>query len=261
MLTLFALLVLGHPNREFVPTSLAVDVLEELGVAENATRTTLSRMVKRGFLVRQRRGRVAWFGLTEQGRRLLSRGRARGFRPTPFDHEDQEWTLLNANSSVVTAKNRYLFQSRLSWAGFAALDTRLWIAPGRVDVADLLGDLLPREGIARLNALRGVLEPPSRAVAITQTLWNLADIRSTHEQFLTTWERYPIPKKRVLAVFVHLGSDWSELLRVDPGLPASGLDADWPAARSTRTFRRLFDGLERAADAEFEMLVRGHGEI
>jgi DNA-binding transcriptional regulator PaaX len=42
-----------------------IDVLGRLGVSEHATRSTLTRMVNRGLLYRQKDGRRMYFGLTE----------------------------------------------------------------------------------------------------------------------------------------------------------------------------------------------------
>ena len=67
-------------------------------------------------------------------------------------------------------------------------------------------------------------------------------VRRPTSRFIETWSSPP----RVggsLAQLTLLGTDWLSLLRTDPGLPAAHLGPDWPAAASTATYRRVFDGL------------------
>lgn len=257
LLNLFGLFVFDHPRRDTVPTSLAVKALEGLGISENATRTTLGRMVNRGLLVRERQGRTASFGLTDEARGLLARGRDRVFAATPFDHGEAGWTLLNVGASALRGNARYHFDARLSWAGFAPLDSRLWIAPGRIDIPELLADMLSPGAIDDLNVFNAVFAPPSSPDRIVSRVWDLPGIRRAHERFLAVWERHSHRGERPLPALIRLAEDWSRLLRTDPGLPGAALDSGWPADRSTLTFHRLFDVLKPAAEAEFESLEKG----
>src|SRR4029450_3824217 len=54
-----------------------IDILGRLPVSEHATRSTLTRMVQRGLLRRQRHGRRMYFGLTPRSERILGDGGAR----------------------------------------------------------------------------------------------------------------------------------------------------------------------------------------
>lgn len=57
-----------------VATGSVLDVLDRVGVSEHATRSTLSRMARRGLLHRVRRGRHVYVGLTDRSRAILHDG-------------------------------------------------------------------------------------------------------------------------------------------------------------------------------------------
>ena len=90
--------------------------------------------------------------------------------------------------------------------------------------------------------------------------WDVPAVRRAHTWFIETWSSPP----RVggsLAQLTLLGADWLSLLRTDPGLPAAHLGPDWPAAISSATYRRVFDGLEPAARAALERGLRATGRL
>ena len=64
--------------------SALIEVLEGAGVAAPATRATLDRMVQRGLLSRERRGREIVFSLTSDGSAVLREATERVRGPHPF---------------------------------------------------------------------------------------------------------------------------------------------------------------------------------
>ena len=72
-----------------------IDVFERAGVGEQATRSTLTRMVKRDLLRRQREGRRMYFGLTEHSTAVLRDGEHRIWQTGAVNRDwDGTWTLL-----------------------------------------------------------------------------------------------------------------------------------------------------------------------
>ena len=142
--------------------------------------------------------------------------------------------------------------------GFGGLRDGLWIAPGTVDVAAVLGrsDLADVAGLADAFAARplpGHRPRPAGAPRLGRA-GRPAGAHLVH--------RDVEPPPRVggsLAQLTLLGADWLALLRTDPGLPAAQLGPDWPAATSSATYRRVFDGLEPAARAALERGLRATG--
>ncbi|MBV6659718.1 hypothetical protein KV572_02160 [Pseudomonas yamanorum] len=256
LLSLFGIFVLDQGERDGIPTGLAIAVLEPLGISESATRMALNRMVQREMLTRRREGRTTTFLLTETGASLLTRGRDRVFAVAPFDHQEAGWTLLSVKSLSLPVAARYQFETRLLWAGFGMLDTRVWIAPGCVDVADLLEGILSPDTLAELHVFYGYPAAPARLDNLICSVWAMAEIQAAHQAFLVEWANVDGNNVPALSTIIRLLLHWTQLLRKDPGLPGSEIDNAWPASRSTETFKRLFDTLKEPARQQFFELSR-----
>jgi phenylacetic acid degradation operon negative regulatory protein len=259
LLSFFGALVIdfGLPP---LPSMTLLDLLGDLGVTEAAARATLKRMTQRGLLVRGQVGRTAEYTLTPLAEDVLREARDRVASPAPFEHPADEWTLLSYSVPESRRDLRHRVRARLSWAGFGGLRDGLWIAPGTVDVAAVLGrsDL---DGVADLaDAFAARPLPGTDLDRLVHRAWDVPAVREAHTWFIDSWSRPP----RVagsLAQLTLLGADWLALLRTDPGLPGAHLGPDWPAPLSSATYRRVFDGLEPAARAALERGLRASGRI
>jgi phenylacetic acid degradation operon negative regulatory protein len=259
LLSFFGALVIdfGLPP---LPSMTLLDLLGDLGVTEAAARATLKRMTQRGLLSRGQVGRTAEYTLTPLAEDVLREARDRVASPAPFEHPADEWTLLSYSVPESRRDLRHRVRARLTWAGFGGLRDGLWIAPGTVDVAAVLGrsDL---DGVADLaDAFAARPLPGTDLDRLVHRAWDVPAVREAHTWFIETWTRPP----RVagsLAQLTLLGADWLALLRTDPGLPAAHLGPDWPAPLSSATYRRVFDGLEPAARAALERGLRASGRI
>jgi DNA-binding transcriptional regulator PaaX len=259
LLSFFGALVLdfGLPP---LPSMTLLDLLGDLGVTEAAARATLKRMTQGGLLSRGQVGRTAEYTLTPLAEDVLREARGRVASPAPFDHPAGEWTLLTYSVPESRRDLRHRVRARLTWAGFGGLRDGLWIAPGTVDVAAVLGrsDL---DGVAELaDAFAARPLPGTDLDRLVHRAWDVPGIREAHTGFIETWSRPP----RVagsLAQLTLLGADWLSLLRSDPGLPAAHLGPDWPAPTSSAIYRRVFDGLEPAARAALERSLRASGRL
>jgi phenylacetic acid degradation operon negative regulatory protein len=242
-----------------VATQVFLTVLGALGVSDSATRTTLNRMVARGLLIRHKQGRTSAFGPTEDAMALLRRGRARMFSPTPFDHAEGIWTILNCPVPESLRKVRYQLHGRLSWAGFGTVQANLWLAPGRIDVEELLDGIFPADALGLVQAFHGAPTWPSSTGQLLHAAWDLEALRATHLSLLARWEAAEPRSAEALPQLLLLLDDWGRLLRTDPGLPAAYLEEDWPAERSARTFQRLEARLGPLADEQLQQLMRAEG--
>src|SRR5262245_61696375 len=93
MLTFLGNYVLGRDIGVFSGSYL--DVMARVGVSGHATRSTLTRMVSRGLLRRQKRGRKMYFGLTGHSTGILKDGEARVWSTAPVNLDcEGEWTLV-----------------------------------------------------------------------------------------------------------------------------------------------------------------------
>lgn len=255
LLTLFALFLFDGPHREYLQTRWIITALSQSDLLENAIRTTLNRMVKRGLLLRHQSGRISLFRLSQEGQRLLSHGHKRIFSPTPFSEKNKKWTLLNI-SSTLPKSIRYQFEVRLQWGGFAAIDSRLWIAPGNVNVMALIDDLISPELLNSLHIFQAEPTQSLKTDHLIQDAWNVEKIRATHHRFIKHWQQASTTTKPVLSDFIRLVNDWTYLLRCDPGLPGTQIDSQWPAKHSEAIFKQLYQSWRHKAEEEFNLIEK-----
>lgn len=227
-----------------VATSSVIDVLGRVGVSEQASRATLSRMARKHLLDRVRRGRQVYIGLTERSRPILHDGETRIWHTDAVNtHWDGTWTLLGFSLPESWQRQRHELRARLIWAGFGPLQGGLWIAPSGVDLDTLGADL---EAAEHLKVFRASALPPTDVDGMVRDAWDLDALAARYVAFLDRWER---PDRRPalpddFACQLMLQADWLQAIRRDPRLPAQHLPADWPAERAQRLFREL--------DAEFD---------
>jgi phenylacetic acid degradation operon negative regulatory protein len=239
-----------------------IEVLEGAGVAAPATRATLDRLVQRGLLTRERRGRGIMFSLTAEGGAVLREATERVRGPHPFQPHGTGWTLVTFTVPEEQRTLRHRLRSALTWEGFAPLRDGLWLAPGEVDLAAALEPLredLPAAAITAFHAR----ELPGYAMADSvRAAWDIDRIRDEHLAFIDTWSdpHAVAPAGRPLSARSMLVADWLALLAADPRLPREFMDDDWPADRSYEVYwtaRRLLDA---ASTAQFAALVAEDAE-
>jgi phenylacetic acid degradation operon negative regulatory protein len=255
LLTFFGGYLLGRGVH--VATSAVIDVLERVGVSEQAARSTLSRMARRDLLRRVRRGRKVYLGLTARSREVLHDGDVRIWRTEAVhDGWDGTWTLLSFSLPDSWQRQRHELRSRLLWAGFGPLQGGLWIAPSPVDFA-VIGAGLEAAAHVKVFAARAL--PPTDVDALVRDAWDLDAIAGRYRGFLDRWSD---PRRRpgfpdALATQLVLQTDWLQVIRRDPRLPAQHLPPGWPAEPAWRLFRALYADLDpkaRAAVATLDVI-------
>jgi phenylacetic acid degradation operon negative regulatory protein len=228
-----------------VATASVLDVLERAGVSEHATRSTLSRMARRGLLHRVRRGRHVYVGLTERSRAILHDGERRIWRAGAVNRQwDGTWTLLGFSMPESWQRQRHALRSRLLWAGFGSLQGGLWIAPGQVDTIPLL-EGLGADGHIKVFQARTLA--PTEVAEIVREAWDVDGLAEHYRAFLTRWQDPAAQASDRLARDLLLESDWLQTIRNDPRLPREHLPADWPAEPAQELFYALSAELKPAA--------------
>jgi len=248
LLTFFGGYLLGRGVH--VATSSVIDVLARAGVSEHATRSTLSRMARRDLLHRARRGRQVYVGLTWRSRQVLHDGEVRIWRTgAVHDTWDGTWTLLSFSLPDSWQRQRHELRSRLLWAGFGPLQGGLWVAPSPVDVAAVSDGL---EAASHLKVFAARALPPTDVDALVGDAWDLDAVAARYRAFLDRWadlrHRPELPDG--LATQLVLQTEWLQVIRRDPRLPAQHLPSDWPAEPAQRLFRALYAELDPRARAE-----------
>ncbi len=248
LLSFFGIHVLGRNTA--VSSAGVIDVLGRVGVSEEAVRSTLTRMVRRGLLERHRRGRKTYFGLTARSAKVLKDGQERIWETGVLNRDwDGTWTVVGYSFPDAWRSERHDLRSRLLWGGFGLLQSGMWAAPRRVDVAALIEGL----GLdAHIKAFQGCVVAPTEAGPLVAAAYDIPAIVSRHEAFLARWDTREAAagiEEDALAQQLLLHTDWLDVVRRDPHLPAEHLPADWPAVRAERLFQRLALRCEEPARA------------
>lgn len=237
MLSFLGLHVLGRGSAVY--SGSIIDVFGRIDVSEEAVRSTLSRMANRGLLTRHRRGRRVYFGLTEHAGRVLEDGERRIWDTGAVNRDwDGTWTLVAFSLPDTRRSDRHDLRSKLVWAGFGLLQNGLWIAPGDKDVTGIVDELALTDNVTVFTAQRA---KPTESADLVRKAFDIDAIAERYRAFLARWDtRDPLPSAPDdLARQLVLHTDWLQLVRQDPHLPAEHLDTDWPAIRAEGVFREL----------------------
>jgi phenylacetic acid degradation operon negative regulatory protein len=247
LLTLFGAHLLGRPV--LLASTSILDVMERVGVSPHATRSALTRMVKRGRLVSERRGRPVYYGLTPASVAALNDGYLRIWRTGAVNRLwDGRWTLLSFTLPESWQRQRHDLRTRLTLAGFGPLQGGLWIAPSVVDLDKIL------YGLEAAQHVRPFLAQPLNGLDVEEMVrdvWDLPHLAQKYETFLERWDggvadrTFIDPLGRQLA----LQEEWRLALRQDPRLPVELLPKPWPAEQAQDLFHRLHAAVEVQARA------------
>ena len=226
-----------YDTERCVFSGSVIDVLGRLGVSEHATRSTLSRMVNRGLLHRQKHGRRMYFGLTARAAGILRDGHTRIWRTGAVnDGWDGTWTLLGFSLPEAWQRQRHDLRSKLVWAGFGPLQGGLWIAPGHVPVDDIVASL----GLAaHVRVFRATVDELTDVGQLVADAYDLVTISAGYRQFLDRWTESPPFPGDPLAAHLSIVTEWLRVIRKDPRLPVRHLPEYWPASAAQKTFREI----------------------
>ncbi|MFI8766922.1 PaaX family transcriptional regulator C-terminal domain-containing protein [Streptomyces sp. NPDC053792] len=248
MLSFFGIHVLRTGTA--LSSASVIDAFARVDVGEDAVRSTLTRMVGRGLLERHRRGRRMYFSLTPRAAEVLADGEERIHRTGAVNRAwDGTWTLVGFSLPESWRRERHDLRSRLVWAGFGPLQSGLWVAPGRVDVTPIAAEFGDR-----IRAFHGEAAAPTEAGPLLRTAFDVDAIADGYRAFLARWGSgaAPAEARDDLGRLLLLHTDWLDLVRRDPHLPAEHLPADWPAEGAETLFRELSaryePGARRIAD-------------
>lgn len=216
----------------WIPVADLVETLGVAGVVEPAVRQALVRLKTKGFLVADKRSGVAGYALTPSGLADLETGDRRIFR---FGEADaaQGWVLAVFSVPEKDRDHRHQLRSQLAWLGFGTVAPGVWVAPNAL--AGPARELLTEQGLdSYVSWFAGQhLGPVDPA-----QWWDLPALQQMYQGFLDSWRSAPDPSgpAATFAAYLHLIDDWRLFPRLDPGLPAELLPADWHGRQAWELF-------------------------
>lgn len=240
-----------------------LSLLELLGVSERAARSTLSRMVRKGWLKTRRAGRHSLYTLTPRGQRLLAEGGQRIFEPRQH-HWEGRWHLVVYSLPERKRKLRDDLRKRLTWLGFGRAAPGSWISAHdrQAEVEELLTDLKVHAYVHYFSDVRLAIGSDQE---IVEACWDLKSLNRRYARFVSKWE----PSYEKLArgeclspdeCFVQrfwITNEHSEFPRLDPNLPDALLPADWQGDKAACIFNEYRYLLSERANEFLTAMLNG----
>ena len=244
------------PRDRPVWTSVLVDALAGFGVEQKSARQALNRAAAEGWLVSERVGRRARWGLTQPGRRLLTEGAQRIYQFGRGDRLwDGRWLVLLVSVPEVKRDLRHRLRTRLSWAGFGSPEAGVWISPDlsrEGEALEVLKELGLASGAMSFTATYGAVGEPG---AMVTRAWDLTGLERRYEAFIAEFGGLePAGGAAVLHAQTRLVHEWRRFPFLDPQLPRELLPANWSGSAAAELFHRRHTQWRSAAEQRWAEL-------
>jgi phenylacetic acid degradation operon negative regulatory protein len=257
ILTLFGLYARGEATALSVRSLIAL--MADLEVDAAATRSSVSRLKKRGVLEPVRTDGQAGYTLSDGALGVLREGDARIWS-RPRASVADGWLVVVFSVPEAERGKRHELRSQLTRLGFGTAAPGVWVAPGTAYDETLAA--LERQGLATYTELfRGAYLGSGPAAERVQEWWDLPSIAGRYDEFLADHAALARLREagpaRAFAAYVPMLTAWRRLPYLDPGLPLEILPADWPGERAGDLFATLDGRLRNPAAKHAHALIAG----
>lgn len=239
ILSLFGLY--AREDQGWLSVRSLIGLMADLDVDAAATRSSVSRLKKRGVLEPARVDGQAGYALSEGALAVLREGDARIWS-RPRASVADGWLVVVFSVPEAERGKRHELRSLLTRLGFGTAAPGVWVAPGTA-YDETLG-ALDRAGLTSYTELfRGDYLGAGSASVRVGEWWDLPSIAALYDEFVTehrglTRLREPDPA-RAFAAYVPMLTAWRRLPYLDPGIALDLLPAGWPGVRAGDLFARL----------------------
>ena len=236
-------------------------LLGELGFSTGAARVALTRLVRRGLIVRERAGRLVHYRVTSRCDWVLDEGDGRIFSLGDRPADASRWTVLWHHIPEARRLERSRLSRRLRFLGFGSMQDSVWVSPHdhSQEVIGLLDQLGVSEFatlfVAEVGAAAGLRALVSRA-------WDLSGLVERYEAFQREFARVPRARARAglsdaeaFLVRTRLVHRFRAFPRLDPELPEELAPLSRARSRAVATFHALYEGLAEPSQRHFELVT------
>ena len=240
----------GFCEAESVPGPLLVDLLRELGMAEPAVRTMLSRMTRSGQLTAEKHGRVASYRLSGPYRERFLRIRHRD--------DPLSWTgsfqLVVYDIDEARRRDRDALRDRALAAGFGLARPGMLI--GFSDPTPWCQPWVERDDLfVRVGELACTVEV---ATDLVDRAWKLGETGSEITQFISRLSATGLESPaRSFVLLSEIMRDYAYL--AIPAVPAEIISRDWPGRLLPAALSRATSQLEPGAREHAQSVATARG--
>ena len=249
ILSLFGLYARTDRAHNALTVRSLIALMEDLDVDAAATRSSVSRLKKRGVLEPDRSEGQAGYRLSESALAVLREGDARIWS-RPRASADDGWLVVVFSVPESERSRRHELRSLLTRLGYGTAAAGVWVAPGTSYDETLAA--LDRAGLASYTELfRGDYLGAGPAGVRVGEWWDLPAIAGRYDEFVSefgglTRLRETDPQ-RAFAAYVPMLTAWRRLPYLDPGIPLALLPDGWPGEKAEQLFATLDARLRDAA--------------
>lgn len=239
-----------------------IKLLGSFGLSEQAIRSALSRMCRKGLLRMKRVGKNSYYSLTAEGETLLAKGARRIFHRSD-DRWDGTWHIVTYSIPEAKREVRDRLRQELVWMGFGPLGNSTWLSP-----YDLSWEVEELAGTLGINGCLEMFRAQHLGFAtsgqLVRRLWDVDRIHQGYASFLTKYtSRYEEHLRRlrngeVIApsecfverfMFIH---EYRRFPFFDPELPLELLPQGWPRPQAAALFQAYHNLLAEPANKYFD---------
>jgi phenylacetic acid degradation operon negative regulatory protein len=251
-----------HFGSSITPRAM-LRLTSALDISPNATRAALCRLVKQGWLQRNKIDGRALYLLTPVGRERLEEVRPRIFS-SRHGTWDGQWTVLTYSVPERLGRHRDRLRRELTFLGFGSMTPSTWISPNPlVEITLRHLSLRNLEGYVHLFRARQASSQPHNL--LVERCYNLDAIQRHYVRFIKNWrgqrEKFTAANRpNESACFVakmRLVYDFADFVYLDPFLPSELLPQGWLGYEAWRIFRDCYLLLAEPALAFFESCFQG----
>ncbi len=246
----------------WLATATIVRLMADLGVDDQATRSAVFRLKRRGWLEAEKQGRTAGYRTSAEALEILAEGDHRIYGRSRAASGDG-WLLVAFSVPEAEREKRHQLRATLTRLGLGTVGPGTWVAPGHVEEAVLAA--LDRAG------LRGFTDvfraehlsdaDPRRTV---RGWWDLESLEATYAEYLRRFTDVATRCESAAGLddddafreYVPALTAWRRLPYLDPGLPLESLPEDWIGLRAEVLFARFRALLAEPAARYVRQVVR-----
>ncbi|MGB3751320.1 MAG: PaaX family transcriptional regulator C-terminal domain-containing protein [Arcobacteraceae bacterium] len=232
-----------------------VKFMEEFGISEKLTRTSIFRLTKEGWLSSKKIGRESYYSLSDLA---IDRFLKAHYTVYAYDEQenDSDWIVLLTNG-VVAAKEIELSKT-LKKEGFANPSKYLYIHPHyRMEyIQDILIKFTLQNEVL---LIKGPLQMPMTKEVVkdmTHTYWDLQDIEERYQEFITKFRKVfslktPIAQftqKQCFILRILLIHKYRRALLFDPKLGNDLVSTDWLGKASSSLVESIYEHIHNQAN-------------
>ncbi len=230
---------LVQPRKQSISVQELLALTGHVDIEENALRTALSRLAKEGWVEREKQGRLAFYSLSETGKKTFLAASERIYNHS-FESPSSEWNLAFFKEPISTAKDPVPVGFTLS---------RQWQLINSEDVSKLGNNevvLFPTEAVDVPDWALDKLVPETLNRQYSELL---ADLSHLNADSSAIRKLSPLSALVLRYLLIHA---WRRLVLRHPLVPQGLLPPSWPGAMCHQALCELYPELVAQSEGWWE---------